>query len=405
MVRWKLNLMVLCFGQFLVMASMTMIVPFLPYYLQELGLTDPYLIAKWAGFIFASSFVTSFMFQPLWGSLADRYGSKIMLLRSGFGMAIVMTLMGFATNAWQLLILRTLNGVVSGYNPAATSFISINTPPDRIGFALGTLQSGGVAGIIMGPLIGGLLAEWIGYRYIFYVTGILLFLAACLTWWLVKETEFIRPKSTLLPTSVRVGFHQLTKITQMPVLFSITFAIQFALLMTMPVMPLLVSELHGPGAGLAFYAGLVTSITGFSNMIASTWFGRWSDRIGSERILVVCLLGAGLMFIPHFWVQDISQLFIVRFLLGICIGGLIPTVNSLINTHAPDGMKSLAYGFNSSAVSLGNMLGPIIGGAIYGVFSIREMFLIAAGLMLVNAAWTYVRLWKKDLSKNSSGNS
>src|SRR6476660_7826592 len=115
MVRWKVNLMVLWLGQFLVMGGMTMIMPFMPLYLQELGMKNPHEIATWAGIIFAGNFVTSFLFQPFWGGLADRYGRRVMLLRSGFGMAIVISLMGFAGNAWQLLLLRMLNGTISGF--------------------------------------------------------------------------------------------------------------------------------------------------------------------------------------------------------------------------------------------------------------------------------------------------
>jgi DHA1 family multidrug resistance protein-like MFS transporter len=396
MERWKINLLVLCFGQFLVMAGMTMILPFLPFYLLELGLSDPEQIAKWTGLIFAANFLSAFLFQPLWGSLADRYGSKIMLLRSGFGMALVMTLMGFATSAWMLLILRFINGIVAGFNPAATSLISTHTPQEKMGFAMGTFQSGGVAGMIMGPLLGGILAEWIGYRYIFYVTGSLLFLAACLTWALVKENKSNYRTTSKENPSILSSFRLMTQSKQLLVLFSITFAIQFSLLFTMPIIPLLVTELHGTGPGLAFFTGLVVSITGFSNMLASPWIGRFADRVGAERILLVCLVGVGIMFLPHFWVHTMTELFIVRFLLGVCIGGLLPMVNSLIGRYSPQGMKSLAYGFNSSALSLGNMLGPIIGGMIYGLFSIREMFLVAASLMLLNAGWTYVRLRKRD---------
>lgn len=141
--NWKLNLVVLWFGNFLVMAGMTMIIPFLPLYIQELGITDPDAVAMWAGVIFAGNFITSFFFQPLWGKLADRHGRKVMLLRSGFGMAIVILLMGFAGNVWHLLLLRVLNGTISGFVPAAVALLSATTPREKLGFSMGTLQSGG----------------------------------------------------------------------------------------------------------------------------------------------------------------------------------------------------------------------------------------------------------------------
>ncbi len=152
MEQWKVNLIVLWFGQFLVMAGMTMIVPFLSLYLQnDLGLQDEHQIGTWAGLIFAGNFVTSFLFQPLWGKLSDRYGRKVMLLRSGFGMAIVMTMMGFATAPWHLLVLRMVNGTISGFNPASISLVSSTAPKEKMGFVMGTLQSGAIAGTILGP--------------------------------------------------------------------------------------------------------------------------------------------------------------------------------------------------------------------------------------------------------------
>lgn len=387
MVNWKVNLTVLWLGQFLVMAGMTMIMPFLPLYLEELGMTDSHQVATWAGIIFAGNFVTSFLFQPFWGGLADRYGRKIMLLRSGFGMAIVMVLMGFAASAWQLLVLRLLNGTISGYSPAAVALVSTNTPKEKIGLAMGTLQSGAVAGSILGPFIGGLLAEAIGYRYIFYVTGALLFLATMLTMTMVKE-KFNASEAAKQPkVSVIQGFSDIRHIKQLPVLYSVTFMIQFAIQCTMPLMALFVEELHGSGEMLAFYAGLVGSITGFSNMIASPFLGKLSDRIGSGKILVFCLFGAALFFIPQAFVLNVWQLLIARFLLGIFLGGLLPTVNLLIRTYAPVGMESRVYSFNTSAMALGNMMGPVIGGALSGLLSIRSLFILTAVLLGINGFW------------------
>lgn len=397
MQRWKINLFVLMGGNFLVMAGMTMIIPFLSLYLkQDFGLTNDHEIGIWAGVIFAANFVTSFIFQPLWGKLADRYGRKMMLLRSGFGMAIVMVLMGFATTPWHLLGLRMLNGVISGFFPAAVSLVSATTPKDRMGFAMGTLQSGGTAGVILGPFIGGLLADNFGYRPIFYITGSLLFLASVISWLLVKE-NFDRTAAALKKQAgVFKGFRDLMVIRQLPVLLTITFLIQFSMLSPMPLIPLYVQELHGTTANLAFYAGFVGSVTGISNMICAPLLGRLSDRIGSSRILIVSLAGAAIMLIPQAFVGSVGQLLIFRFLLGCFMGGMIPTVNSLIRRYTPDGMESRSYSFNGSALSLGNMAGPIMGGALSGVFGIEGLFVLSGILLLATCTWAARSLWAKQ---------
>lgn len=387
MARWKVNLAVLCIGQFLVMSGMTMITPFLPLYIQEMGVTDPHHIALWSGFIFAGNFVTSFFFQPLWGRLSDRYGRKVMLLRSSFGMAVVMTLMGFAHDPTQLLLLRILNGVISGFMPAAVALISTNTPREKSGFAMGMLQSGGVAGSILGPFIGGLMAEWLGFRSIFYVTGALLFGASMVALFLVKEKFDLAEAKKKTNITIVEGFRVLMKVKQLPALYGVTFVIQFSMLAAMPLIPLFVQDLHGKGELLAFYAGLVGSVTGFSNMIASPLLGKWSDRIGSVKILAVCLIGAGLCYIPQALVTNIWQLFAARFMLGVFMGGMLPSVQTLIRSYTPNGMESRSYGFNSSALSLGNMMGPIIGGALSGWVSIRGIFIMSCIMLLGNALW------------------
>jgi DHA1 family multidrug resistance protein-like MFS transporter len=388
MARWKINLIVLWIGQFLIMGGMTMIIPFLPFYLQELGIQDPRSLALWASWIFAANFVTAFFFQPIWGGLSDRFGRKVMLLRSGFGMAIVMTLMGFAHTAWHLLLLRMLNGVISGFQPAAVALISTNTPKDKIGFAMGTLQSGAVAGTILGPVMGGLLTVWFGgFRPIFYITGSLIFIASLVAYFLVKENFDATEMKQRANISLLQGLQQLRKIPQLPALFAVTFFIQFALLSPMPLIPLFVQDLHGKTQYLALLAALVGSATGFSTMIASPLLGRLGDRIGAERILRFCLLGAAVTFIPQAFVQNVWQLITSRFFLGIFIGGLLPSVYSLIREYTPNGMESRAYSFNSSTLSLGNMFGPVIGGLLSGLITIRGIFLLSAVLMLFNSLW------------------
>jgi len=396
MEQWKLNLGVLWAGLFLVMAGMTMIMPFMALYLkQDFGMTDEHEVATWAGVIFASNFVTSFIAQPVWGKLADRYGRKPMLLRSGFGMAIVIILMGFATSPLQLLALRMVNGTISGFNPAAVALASATVPKERMGFAMGTLQSGTIAGTILGPFIGGLMADAFGFRPIFYITGICLFLASLLAMFTVKES-FDRAKAAAAPqVSVIQGLRELSASPQLYALFAVTFLIQFAMMSPQPLIALFVEDLPGTAANAAFWAGLVGSVTGMSNMVAAPLLGRLSDRIGPEKILIFSIIGAALLFIPQAFVGGVWPLVAVRFVQGVFIGGMVPTVNSLVRKFTPDGMESRAYSFNTSSLSLGNMIGPIVGGAVSGPLGIQGVFLMSAACLLGNGWW----VWNSLLSR------
>ncbi|WP_411349585.1 MFS transporter [Paenibacillus sp. WLX2291] len=393
---WQINLMVLWVGQFLVNAGMTMIVPFIALYLsQDIGVQGEHRVALWAGFIFAANFVTSFIFQPLWGKLSDQYGRKVMLLRSGFGMAIVFTAMGFATQAWHLLALRLINGTISGFNPAATSLISSNTPKEKMGFAMGISQSGTVAGTILGPLIGGILADTIGFRYIFYITGSCIFLATLLALFSVRE-KFDRSAAAQMPkTSVLSGLRELSLTPQLPALFTVTLLLQFALISPMTLLPLYVQKLQGTTENLAFWSGLVSAVTGLSNMLMAPILGKASDKYGAHRILTFSLIGAGLMLIPQAFVQNVEQLIIVRFLMGLCMGGLLPSVNSLIRYYTPDGMESRAFGFNSSTNALGNMTGSVMGGVLAGFIGVEGLFVLSGILLMLNMLWVRARLYSK----------
>jgi MFS transporter, DHA1 family, multidrug resistance protein len=396
MEQWKINLAVLWFGQFLVMSAMTMIVPFISLYLQQdLGITETSAVSWWSNAIYASNFITSFLFQPLWGGLADRHGRKIMLLRSGFGMAIVLLLMGFATTAWQLLLLRMANGVISGFVPAATSLMSAVAPKERMGFAMGTMQSGAVAGSILGPFIGGLLSDWFGFRPIFYITGALLFIASSLAWILVKENFDPKEARETSKMSLRESFRRLVQARQIPALFAVTVGIQVSMLSSLLLIPLFVQELHG-NYMLGFFSGLVGSVTGFSNMIASPLLGKLADRAGHEKVLTICMLGAALSFIPQAFVSNEWQLLGSRFVLGLFMGGMLPSVNALLRKFTPDGMESRAFGFNGSFLALGNVLGPLVGGALSGAIGIRGIFIFACILLLGNTIWASVSLRRRS---------
>jgi DHA1 family multidrug resistance protein-like MFS transporter len=383
---WRRNLYILMGSQFLVMGAMTMIIPFLPLYLQEMGVTDPEKNQMWAGVIFGINFLSAFVMAPVWGSLADKKGRKIMVLRSGFGMSVVMILTGLATSPLQLMLLRLLNGTISGFVPASISLVATNTPRERVGYALGMLQSGGVAGSIMGPFIGGALAELIGFRMIFYLTGALLGIASLVVLFFVKEEKLPEEEKSQSAGFFADGsfiLHQRTLL----ILFAAGFLLQFAMLGPQPQMPLYVERLGAPGGYIAFFAGLVTAVTGMANMMASPFLGRLGDRIGSDRVMVYAMIAAALFFIPHAFVTNVWQLLVLRFLLGLCMGGLLPSLHALVRHHAPAGKESTVYGYNSSAIFLGNMMGPIVGGFLTVWIDIRGLFLVTAGLLLFGAWW------------------
>lgn len=391
MEAWQRNLYVLCAALFVVMLGMSMIMPFLPLYIQQdFGISDPHEVTAWAGVIFGANFLTAGIVSPIWGNLADKYGRKIMILRSGFSMSVIVALTGFANSIWMLLGLRLLNGTVGGIIPASTALIASTAPQERAGWAQGMLQSFVTAGSIMGPLAGGLLADRIGFRMIFVVTGSLIFLATLTVTFLVKET-FVRPEAeerTSLVQDARIIFST----RPLPAIFLVTVMIQFALFSIIPVLPIYVQSLQGTGENVAFYAGLVAAAMGAANVLASPQLGKLGDRYGSQKILLICLVVAAVLFIPQALVSTVWQLIGLRFLLGLCLGGLLPSVYALLRRFTPTEMISRVYGYNNSFISVGSMLGPMIGGFMAGYVSMSGVFLLTSALLFVNAIWVFVSL-------------
>ncbi|WP_312114688.1 MFS transporter [Brevibacillus reuszeri] len=401
---WRRNLYVLCGSLFVVMVAMSMIMPFLPLYIQQdFGIEDPHEVTAWAGIIFGANFLTAGLVSPIWGNLADKHGRKIMILRSGYFMSITVALTGFAGSVWQLLALRLINGLVGGIIPASTALVASSVPKEQIGWAQGMLQSFITAGTIMGPLFGGLLAERIGFRMIFFITGSLLLLATLVITFTVKE-NFVPPEKKDR-SSLRDDFQMIFSSKELPALFFVTVMIQFALFSIIPVLPIYIAQLLGSeGAKVALWAGLVQAAMGIANVFASPRLGRLGDRHGSQKVLLGALLMAAILFIPQGFVATVWQLILLRFLLGLSLGGLLPSVNSLLRRATPVHMVSRVYGYNNSFVSIGSMLGPMIGGFLAGYVSISGVFFMTSAFLFINAGWVYYSFFRnKTIQQTDSG--
>ena len=385
--NWRRNLYVLWIAQFILMAGFSMVMPFLPLYLGQLGVTNPKAQDLWSGLIYSANFMTAALFSPIWGALADRYGRKIMMLRSGFGMAIVVGLMGLASNAWQLLGLRLLQGVITGFMPAAIAFMATNTPPQFTGYALGVLQTGGVAGNIIGPLIGGVLARFLGFQHIFFVTGFSCFLAASIVLFFVPER--FTPAKTVSRPSFAADLREVLRERQLLVMFIIMFMTTFSINTVEPILTLFLATLHTPENLLTILAGLIFSATGLANILAAPLLGRRGDRAGYRQVLMYALAGAALSYLPQAFAQTAWEMLGLRFLLGLFLGGLMPSANALIASFTPTSLRGRAYGISTSFTFLGNVLGPLFGGAIAAAFHIRWIFPLTSLLLFVNLLWVH----------------
>jgi MFS family permease len=398
-------MVIMWLANFFIAGSMTMVLPFLSLYIETFGSYSNEYVQKWSGWTFGVTFVTAFLFSPFWGRFGDRYGRKKILIISSIGLGASIFMMSFVDSVWELLTLRLIMGIFTGFIPMSQAFISTQTPREIAGRVLGTLQTGSITGALLGPMLGGVLADTIGFSTTFKWTSISIFLSTALVL-LAKE---IRIKD-VGDEEAKASYSRkevLQHIVKNPILLNvmlISALVQIAHFSIQPILSLYVSELHGV-ENLAFFSGIAFSAAGLGNLLMARRWGKMGDENGYIKLLVLLLFVAGLVYLPAAFVSTIWQLVIIRFILGITIGGIIPLRMAYIRQAAPVSMQGEVLGYNTSLRFLGNIIGPAMGGMIAGYFGFTAVFVSTTFLLLLSGIILYVGMQKHPgLVKHSSLN-
>lgn len=383
MESWKVNLISVWFGCFFTGLAISQILPFLPLYISQLGVTSHEALSMWSGLTFSVTFLISAIVSPLWGSLADRKGRKLMLLRASLGMAIAILLQAFATNVWQLFLLRGIMGLTSGYIPNAMALVASQVPRERSGWALSTLATAQISGVIGGPLMGGFIADHVGLRPVFFITAMLLVVSFLVTLFLIKEG--VRPslkKSERL--SGKAVFASLPYPALVISLFFTTLVIQLCNGSISPILALFIKSMAPDSNNIAFLSGLIASVPGVSALVSAPRLGKLGDRIGTERILMATLICAVVLFFAMSWVTTPFQLGVLRFLLGFVDGAMLPAVQTLLVKYSSDQITGRIFGYNQSFMYLGNVAGPLMGATVSAMAGFRWVFIATAVIVMIN---------------------
>ncbi|AOI32551.1 multidrug transporter subunit MdtG [Citrobacter freundii] len=383
MESWRVNLISVWFGCFFTGLAISQILPFLPLYISQLGVTSHEALSMWSGLTFSVTFLISAIVSPMWGSLADRKGRKLMLLRASLGMAIAILLQAFATNVWQLFLLRGVMGLTSGYIPNAMALVASQVPRERSGWALSTLSTAQISGVIGGPLMGGFIADHVGLRAVFCITAALLVVSFLVTLFLIKEG--VRPtikKSERL--SGKAVFASLSHPALVISLFFTTMVIQLCNGSIGPILALFIKSMVPDSSNIAFLSGLIASVPGISALISAPRLGKLGDRIGTERILMATLIFAVVLFFAMSWVTTPLQLGVLRFLLGFADGAMLPAVQTLLVKYSSDQITGRIFGYNQSFMYLGNVAGPLMGATVSAMAGFRWVFIATASIVLIN---------------------
>ncbi len=384
--HWRRNLLVCVFGSFTTIVAMTLLLPFLPFYVEELGVSDHAAIVQWSGVAFGATFLSAGLVAPLWGHLADRYGRKLMLIRASLGMAVAMSLIGMAQNVYQLVGLRLLAGFLGGYASGSYVLVATQTPKARSGWALGMLSSGIMAGNLAGPLLGGALPQLIGIRSTFLAAGGVIFVAFLATTLLIREEK--RPP----PSAARKQRGGFAAVPDKGPLLAMLFTGMLLMLANMSIEPIItvyVAQLVTNPAEVTMVAGLVMSGAALGSILSASRLGKLADRLGHSNVIIGCLAVSALLLIPQAFVSAGWQLVSLRFLMGISLGGLLPCVASVIRHTVPDRVAGTMLGYSTSSQYAGQVVGPLMGGFVGGHFGMRAVFLGTAALMAAGAAYNW----------------
>lgn len=386
---WKRNLAICVFGSFTTLVSLTLLLPFLPIYVEQLGVQQNAAIVEWSGIAFGATFLGTGLTAPLWGYLSDRYGRKPMLVRAAIGMALIMPLIGMAHNVYQLVLLRLAAGLIGGYASASTVLVATQTPREQAGWALGVLSTGALAGALIGPLVGGLLPGLIGIRQTFFLGGAVIALAALVTIFAVKE-DFVAPS----PVRVRPAAVALSSATWRVVLpmFGTAMLVLFSNMSIEPIITVYLGELGVDRGHVVLDAGVVMAASAFGSILMAARLGRLADRIGGGRVIIYCLLAAGALLIPQALVTQWWQLVALRFLMGMALAGLLPAIAKVIRQALPEQALGKMLGYLQSSQYAGQVLGPLMGGALGGLVGMRSVFFLTSGLLLAGVAVNYAAM-------------
>jgi MFS family permease len=383
---WQRNLVICTLGSFSTLLAMTLMLPFLPIYVEQLGVTGHAAIVQWSGIAYGATFLVAGIVAPLWGHLGDRYGRKPMLVRASLGMAITMSLIGFSTDIWQLVGLRLLAGIAGGYSSGSTIFVAVQTPRDRSAWALGMLSSGIMAGNLMGPLVGGVLPPLIGIRATFWAAGALIFIAFLATTFLIKETP---PPPVARQDRPKAGWSEIPNRSVVAAMLMTGLMLMLANMSIEPIITVYVTTLVADPTQVTLIAGIVMSAAALGSILSASRLGKLADRIGHSTVIVLALVIAGLLLIPQAFVTSSWQLIVLRFLMGLALGGLMPCVTSVIRHNVPDHFVGIVLGYSVSSQFAGQVVGPLLGGFVGGHVGMRAVFLGTSALLLASAIYNW----------------
>lgn len=383
MERWKLNLYTIWMAQTISLTGFGFGLPFMPFYIQELGVIDPDMVKMYSGLLSTAPAISMAVMSPVWGFLADRYGRKLMLLRAMFFASFIIAAMGIAANANQLIALRFAQGAFTGTITASSALVACGTPDNKLSYSLGLLSSSTFIGYSLGPIIGGFFAEYVGYRPSFWMGGGMLFLDFLLVLFLVKEAgEFKKPDKNVTVERRKISSISLilTKVV-IPMLITLLF-VRIARTVFAPYLPLFVQEMRSMIEGSARVTGIISGTTGLATAVAGLTLSRLGDRYKKPKVICILLILSIILSLPLIAANNLLVFAVLYGLFFFAIGGVEPVLMSHLSEHTPAERRGMLFGVLGFTSSIGWCISPTIGSLISINYSLKTIFLTIPLILL-----------------------
>jgi DHA1 family multidrug resistance protein-like MFS transporter len=392
---WKQNLIVLWVVQVFSQMSYGLALPFTAFYLRELGLSDPNEVKLWVGLLTMAPGLTMAIFAPVWGKLSDKYGRKLMVMRSQYASGVILTLMGLVPNPAWFLITRVVQGTVTGTVVAASTFVAANTPKDKMGRALGFLSSANFIGYSLGPAVGGFLAGWLGYRPTFWISGAMAILAGIAVTFLIREPGFSKAeRAKIVNSAVSSG-----DVRNLPFTFKdamqaaglillVLFFFRFSSTLFSPYLALHLENLLG-GSGVLRATGLVNMLFSIFSALAGMTLPRFAERVGNVRFTLRLYLAGALTLLLIILLPSFIPFAVLYVVYGFCIGAIEPILTSVMAERVEANHRGALLGYNALLNNLGWFFAPLAASFVSIRWDIPAIFYLLLALQVFSSLLVY----------------
>lgn len=362
-------------------SSYTMLIPFLPIYMQnELGATADN-VSLWSGVTYAITFAISAFVSPIWGKLSDKMGKKPMIIRASFLLAITYFLGGIVRTPFELFLVRAFQGIASGLWPACLVMMSACVPKNKLGISMGLMQSANICGGIIGPLLGGILATAFGMRNSFYVGAVALSLITVTTVLFIKEPPAAPEKE--INKAQNTSYLTFIKDKNILILLLCVCMTNMVILQIQPIVSLYVQQLSHNSDKAVLLTGFIMSLGGIAGALASPLWGKTGQKVGFYKTITLAFISAGLLMSLQGVPNSLVLFGLMQFLCGLGFSGIFPSANSILVLLTPPSSRGMGFGSLFSAQMIGGALGPVIGGVIVSFMSFNTVYIISGSILFI----------------------